>query len=92
VLPATALAGEAWAQPAKDRKDADSGSARTFPDGFFWGTATSAYQIEGWQSRDTAKAFANRFGLVYVDFKVQKRSPKLSAAWFREAAMKNCVV
>ena len=36
--------------------------------------------------------FANRFGLVYVDFKTQKRTPKLSAAYFREAAAKNAVV
>jgi beta-glucosidase len=34
----------------------------------------------------------NRFGLVYVDFKTQKRTPKLSAEWFREAAAKNAVV
>ena len=27
----------------------------------------------------------NRFGLVYVDFKTQKRTPKMSAQWFREA-------
>ena len=36
--------------------------------------------------------FANRFGLVYVDFKTQKRTPKLSAAYFREAAARNAVV
>ena len=29
---------------------------------------------------------------VYVDFKTQKRTPKFSAAWFREAAAKNAVV
>jgi len=29
--------------------------------------------------------FGNRFGLVYVDFKTQKRTPKPSAEWFREA-------
>ena len=34
----------------------------------------------------------NRFGLVYVDFKTQKRTPKLSAQWFREAARRNAVV
>lgn len=34
----------------------------------------------------------NRFGLVYVDFKTQKRTPKASAAWFREAAKRNAVV
>jgi beta-glucosidase len=36
--------------------------------------------------------FANRFGLVYVDFKTQKRTAKLSAAYFREAIAKNAVV
>jgi beta-glucosidase len=36
--------------------------------------------------------YGTRFGLVYVDFKTQKRTPKLSAAWFREAARRNAVV
>jgi beta-glucosidase len=36
--------------------------------------------------------FSSRFGLVYVDFKTQKRTPKLSAAYFREAIAKNAVV
>jgi beta-glucosidase len=36
--------------------------------------------------------FANRFGLVYVDYKTQKRTPKLSAAYFREAMARNAVV
>jgi beta-glucosidase len=36
--------------------------------------------------------YGTRFGLVYVDFKTQKRTPKLSAAWFREAAARNAVV
>jgi beta-glucosidase len=34
----------------------------------------------------------NRYGLVYVDFKTQKRAPKASAAWFREVARRNAVV
>jgi beta-glucosidase len=38
------------------------------------------------------QGFGERFGLVYVDFKTQKRTPKLSAAWFREAARRNAVV
>jgi beta-glucosidase len=37
------------------------------------------------------QGFGDRFGLVYVDFKTQKRTPKASAAWFREAATKNAV-
>jgi beta-glucosidase len=36
--------------------------------------------------------YGNRFGIVYVDFKTQKRTPKMSAAWFREAAQRNAVV
>jgi beta-glucosidase len=36
--------------------------------------------------------FATRFGIVYVDFHTQKRIPKLSATYFREAARRNAVV
>jgi beta-glucosidase len=36
--------------------------------------------------------FGNRYGLVYVDFKTQKRTPKLSAVWFREVARRNMLV
>jgi beta-glucosidase len=36
--------------------------------------------------------FGYRFGLVHVDFANQQRTPKLSAAYFREAAMRNAVV
>jgi beta-glucosidase len=36
--------------------------------------------------------FGDRFGLVSVDFKTQKRTPKASAAWFHEAARRNAVV
>jgi beta-glucosidase len=36
--------------------------------------------------------YGNRFGLVYVDFKTQQRTPKMSAHWFREAARRNAVV
>lgn len=35
------------AGPAGNRAAADPGTARRFPDGFLWGTATSAYQVEG---------------------------------------------
>ena len=48
-----------------------------------------------WSSQDNLEwnaGFGNRFGLVYVDFKAQKRTPKLSAMWFREAARRNAVV
>ena len=36
--------------------------------------------------------YGTRFGIVFVDFKTQKRIPKLSAAWYREAAARNAVV
>jgi beta-glucosidase len=36
--------------------------------------------------------FGTRFGLVYVDSRTQKRTPKLSASYFREAARRNGVV
>jgi hypothetical protein len=28
--------------------------------------------------------YGTRFGMVYVDFKTQKRTPKLSAKWYKE--------
>jgi beta-glucosidase len=36
--------------------------------------------------------YGNRFGIVYVDFKTQKRTPKQSALFFRETARRNVVV
>jgi beta-glucosidase len=36
--------------------------------------------------------FGTRFGLIYVDFKTQERTPKLSASYFREVASRNAVV
>ena len=47
-----------------------------------------------WSTMDNFEwnaGFGNRFGLVYVDFKTQKRTPKMSAEWFREAARRNAV-
>jgi beta-glucosidase len=35
--------------------------------------------------------FGNRYGIVYVDFKTQKRSPKMSASFFRECSRRNTV-
>jgi beta-glucosidase len=48
-----------------------------------------------WSAQDNFEwmdGFGTRFGLIYVDFKTQKRIPKLSAEWFREAARRNAVV
>jgi beta-glucosidase len=36
--------------------------------------------------------YGTRFGMVHVDYTTQKRTPKLSASWFREAAARNAVV
>lgn len=35
--------------------------------------------------------YGNRFGLVHVDFATQKRTPKLSASWFRATATTNSI-
>jgi beta-glucosidase len=48
-----------------------------------------------WSSQDNLEwtaGFGNRFGLIYVDFETLERRPKLSGAWFREAAKRNAVV
>ncbi len=48
-----------------------------------------------WSAQDNFEwmdGFGNRFGIVYVDFKTQKRIPKLSAKWFKEAAKRNAIV
>jgi beta-glucosidase len=48
-----------------------------------------------WISMDNLEwtaAFGNRYEIVNVEFKTQKRTPKMSASWFREAARDNAVV
>jgi len=48
-----------------------------------------------WSAQDNFEwidGFGNRFGLVYVDFKTQKRTPKMSASFFREVVVHNAVV
>jgi beta-glucosidase len=48
-----------------------------------------------WSAQDNfewSAGYGNRFGIIYVDFETQRRIPKLSAEWFREAARQNAVV
>jgi beta-glucosidase len=45
-----------------------------------------------WSAMDNfewSAGYGNRYGLVYVDFKTQKRTPKMSASFFRETARRN---
>jgi beta-glucosidase len=49
---------------------------------FYWSTMDNFEWIRG---------YSNRYGLVYVDFKTQKRTPKMSASFFRETARRNAV-
>jgi len=39
-----------------------------------------------------ADGYSKRFGIHYVDFKTQVRTPKLSAQWYKEAIKRNMVV
>jgi beta-glucosidase len=59
--------------------------------------ASEGYPIKGyflWSLLDNfewADGYSKRFGLHYVDFKTQKRTPKLSAEWYREVISRNAV-
>ena len=48
--------------------------------------ADSAMDNVEWTDR-----YGARFGMVYVDFKTQKRTPKLSAAFYKEVMARNSV-
>lgn len=39
-----------------------------------------------------ADGYSKRFGIHYVDFKTQQRTPKLSAAWYKEVIARHAVV
>jgi len=60
--------------------------------------ASENYPVKGyflWSLLDNfewADGYSKRFGLHYVDFKTQKRTPKLSAEWYREVIQRNAVV
>lgn len=48
-----------------------------------------------WSAMDNLEwtaGFGNRYGIVYVDFKTQKRTPKISAEFFRDTAINNKVM
>ena len=59
--------------------------------------ASEGYPIKGyflWSLLDNfewADGYSKRFGLHYVDFKTQARTPKLSAEWYREVIARNAV-
>jgi beta-glucosidase len=56
------------------------------------------YPVKGyflWSLLDNfewADGYSKRFGLHYVDFETEKRTPKLSAEWYREVTRQNAVV
>jgi beta-glucosidase len=60
--------------------------------------AAEGYPVKGyflWSLLDNfewADGYSKRFGLHYVDFKTQKRTPKLSAEWYRTVIAQNAVV
>jgi beta-glucosidase len=60
--------------------------------------AAEGYPIKGyflWSLLDNFEwldGYSKRFGIHYVDFKTQKRTPKLSAEWYREVIRRNAVV
>ena len=56
------------------------------------------YPLKGyflWSLMDNfewADGYGKRFGVHYVDFATQKRTPKLSAAWYKELIRRNALV
>ena len=61
--------------------------------------ATSeGYAVKGyfhWSLLDNfewADGYSKRFGLYYVDYRTKKRTPKLSAYWYRKLIERNAVV
>jgi beta-glucosidase len=59
--------------------------------------AVEGYPIKGyflWSLMDNyewADGYSKRFGIHYVDFKTQKRTPKLSAEFYRETIARNAL-
>ncbi len=59
--------------------------------------AADGYPVKGyflWSLMDNfewADGYSKRFGIHYVDFKTLKRTPKLSAEWYKDVIAKNAV-
>ncbi|HET7604936.1 MAG TPA: GH1 family beta-glucosidase [Sphingomicrobium sp.] len=64
----------------------------------FHRAVAEGYPLKGyflWSLMDNfewADGYSKRFGIHYVDFQTQKRTPKLSAAWYKEVIRRNAVV
>jgi len=64
----------------------------------FHRAVAEGYPLKGyflWSLMDNfewADGYSKRFGIHYVDFKTQRRTPKLSAAWYKEVVARNAVV
>jgi beta-glucosidase len=60
--------------------------------------AAEGYPVKGyflWSLLDNFEwcdGYSKRFGIHYVDFKTEKRTPKLSAEWYRQVIAHNAVV
>ena len=60
--------------------------------------AAEGYPVKGyflWSLLDNfewADGYSKRFGIHYVDFKTEKRTPKLSAEWYKQVIARNAVV
>ncbi|WP_010188076.1 GH1 family beta-glucosidase [Sphingomonas sp. PAMC 26605] len=66
--------------------------------GQFHRAVADGYPLKGyflWSLMDNfewADGYTKRFGIHYVDFATQKRTPKLSAAWYKEVIRRNALV
>jgi beta-glucosidase len=66
--------------------------------GQFHRAVAEGYPLKGyflWSLMDNfewADGYGKRFGIHYVDFATQKRTPKLSAAWYKEVIRQNRLV
>jgi beta-glucosidase len=60
--------------------------------------SAEGYDVQGyfaWSVMDNyewAEGYVKRFGLIYVDYETQKRTPKLSAQWYSAVAQANRIL